>query len=49
MGWVKKLWLSISYTIKPKFIPCIGKYEEKCVQYIMYQNRPSAIDEGLYH
>jgi hypothetical protein len=35
-------------TIKPK-LPCIEKYEEKCAQYILYQNRPSVIEEGLHH
>jgi hypothetical protein len=48
MGWVKDLWLSVSYKIKPK-LPYIGKYEEKCVQYILYQNRPSVIEEGLHY
>jgi hypothetical protein len=58
MGWVirfltsslvgkKNLFVSVSYKIKPK-LPCIGKYEEKCIQYILYQNRPSVIEEGLY-
>jgi hypothetical protein len=37
MGWVK---------IK---LPCIGKYEEKWVKYILYQYRLSVIEEGLYH
>jgi hypothetical protein len=48
MGWVKHLQLSVSYKIKPK-LPCIGKYEEKCAQYILYQNRPSVIEEELDH
>jgi hypothetical protein len=52
MGWVKKLWLSVSYKIKSK-LPCIGKYEEKyeekCVQYILCQNRPSVIEEGRHY
>jgi hypothetical protein len=53
MGWVKKFQMVVyisykAYKIKPK-LPCIGKYEEKCVQYILYQNRPSVIEERPHH
>jgi hypothetical protein len=49
MGWVKKFVAVCQlYKIKPK-LQYIGKYEEKCVQYILYQNRTSVIEEGLFH